>query len=763
MKASRPLVLCLVALSLLSGCLLRPTSPPPEVLEARFAKGLSEQMEPLNSTTEFAPEDTVYFSVKLKGNPRKGVITIRYLYQDQEITTVSLDLAQMHKEKGTLFLIGGNTFVGSTLTHERPFPPGDEYRAEVLIDGQPTGIYPFAVIAGAPVALEILGVTFARALGPNMEPIDPINEFPPQGPIYLSVELKGAPQQGTVGARYFYKQQEITSVQMDLAEWAQAHPISPQAQSVYVGFTLTPDQPFPTGTEYRAELSLNGAAAGTYAFAIAAPLTPASRPGAVSSLSEVKSAVVQIEAQGSFVHPQLGQLLNVAGRGSGFIIDPSGIAITNNHVAAGAAFLKVWVGGASEARNAKVLGVSECSDLAVIDIDGEGYPYLEWYQGPIPVGLEVYAAGFPLGDPEFTLLQGIVSKERAMGETDWASIDHSLEHTAPTNPGNSGGPLVTKEGKVVGISYANRADTNQHFAISRDEALPIIEQLRQGNDVNSIGVNGQAVNNGQGLSGIWVASVVSGSAADRAGVKAGDIILRMEGLILAIDGSMADYCDILRSHEPGDTLSIEVLRFATQEILEGQLNGRELTVKTAFERQVEEAAQGEEGRQGAPRYSGYRTVTDDTGALTVDIPNEWTDVGGGSWKIEGKVVGVGIAAARDIERFRQSWAEPGMLLGASAILAQEFDEAGILDQIDYSDECESRQRFTDYDDGLYTGQYDVYKGCGEANSTLIVLAAMPEERDFIIVLTVGLVSEADEEALKRIIDTFEVIGELPTE
>ncbi len=95
---------------------------------------------------------------------------------------------------------------------------------------------------------------------------------------------------------------------------------------------------------------------------------------AVSSLDGVQSATIQIEAQGTFIDPEVGQVSNAAGRGSGFIIDPSGIAVTNNHVVTGAALLKVYVAGESQARNATILGVSECSDLAVIDIEGDGYP-----------------------------------------------------------------------------------------------------------------------------------------------------------------------------------------------------------------------------------------------------------------------------------------------------------------------------------------------------------------------------------------------------
>jgi S1-C subfamily serine protease len=307
--------------------------------------------------------------------------------------------------------------------------------------------------------------------------------------------------------------------------------------------------------------------------------------GAVSSLDDVRSATIQIEAQGTFIDPQFGLQVNVAGRGSGFIIDPSGIAVTNNHVVTGAAMLKVWVGGdTSRTYNAKVLGVSECSDLAVIDIDGDGFPYLQWHEGPISVGLDVYAAGFPLGDPEFTLTKGIVSKERAGGETSWASVDAVIEHDTTTNPGNSGGPIVDGNGQVVGVHYASYREGRQAFAIGGEVAIPIIEKLHSGEDVDSIGINGTAVVSEDGsLSGIWVASVKSGSPADKAGFQAGDILYQLEGLVLATDGTMKDYCDVIRSHKPSDTLSVTVIRYATGELLEGQLNGRALAVTGTFD------------------------------------------------------------------------------------------------------------------------------------------------------------------------------------
>lgn len=309
---------------------------------------------------------------------------------------------------------------------------------------------------------------------------------------------------------------------------------------------------------------------------------PVPSSGAVEDLKEVKKAVIQIESQGTFVDPEFGLSLNAAGSGSGFIIDPSGIAVTNNHVVSGAALVRVWVGGEAERRNAKVLGVSECSDLAVIDIDGDGFSYLEWYEGTIDVGLEMYVAGFRLGDPDYTLTKGVISKARVNGETSWASIDAVLEYDATSNPGTSGGPVVDPNGRVVAVHYAGNRGARHSYGISRDIAEGIIEELRAGRDIDTIGVNGEAVGTEDGsLTGIWVSSVQSGSPADRAGLEGGDIITMMENLVLATDGSKSQYCDILRSHQPGDTLSIQVLRWATGEVLEGQLNGSALAVAQA--------------------------------------------------------------------------------------------------------------------------------------------------------------------------------------
>lgn len=503
----------------------------------------------------------------------------------------------------------------------------------------------------------------------------------------------------------------------------------------------SPTQPAPTAEPVDEEVAAEGAG-----------------PTAAGSFQEIKDAIIQIEAQGSFVDPAEGLQLNAAGRGSGFIIDDSGIAVTNNHVVTGAAILQVWVGGEDEPRNAKILGVSECSDLAVIDIDGEGYSFLDWFEGDAPVGLDIYVAGFPLGDPEYTLTRGIVSKEQADGETPWSSVDHVIEYDANTNPGNSGGAVVDENGRVIAVHYAGRSDTRQAFGISYDVAKSVVEQLRQGQNVDSIGINGSAINDGEGLSGIWVSSVESGSAADAAGVTPGDIITRLEGLVLATDSSMADYCDIIRSHNPDDTLGIEVLRFDTQEVLEGQLNGRPLEQSFSFAQDIEEPNNGA-GEEETSTYENYVGITDDAESVYMEVPVEWSETDGAPWEDETGVIGASLSAASSLQGFNDTYETPGVLLLAATNPAGS-SMGELVDFFDFSEDCTYDGRF-DYEDSVFTGVFDQYSDCLDSGNVLIILAAEPEDGAYGVILVGQAATTADLDALDHVLDTFNVVGTLP--
>jgi S1-C subfamily serine protease len=368
---------------------------------------------------------------------------------------------------------------------------------------------------------------------------------------------------------------------------------------------------------------------------------PTQSDGSATNLEEAQSAVIRIVAEGKYEYPDFGAVSEM-GSGSGFVISPDGLAVTNNHVVTGAARIKVFFDDSEKAYNAKILGVSECSDLAVIDIDGGGFPYLSWYEDKPKLGLDVYSMGYPLGDPNFTRHAGAISKERTDGNTSWTAVSTVLEHDAIINPGNSGGPLVTEDGQVVGVNYAGASQFDQYYAIPASEAMDVIEELTNGNNVNSIGINGEAMVNDDGsFSGIWVYSVASGSPADKSGIKAGDFLIELEGISLGRDGTMTDYCDVLRTHKSSDTLGLQLVRFYTGEIMEGQLNGRELETIAVLDGSTDDPGSGgealafylEEFDSDLPDWSYFFfgednadfELTTDSSMLTFDIddPNTY--------------------------------------------------------------------------------------------------------------------------------------------
>jgi|GEM_PF-304849 len=494
----------------------------------------------------------------------------------------------------------------------------------------------------------------------------------------------------------------------------------------------------------------------------------------IDTLEDVQKAVVRIEAVGTFKDPEEGMLMS-AGSGTGFIIDPQGHVVTNNHVVTGAAYFKVYLDGVAKPVNARVVGVSECADLAVIDLDGEDYPYLAWYAQPIKVSLPVFAAGFPLGDPEYTLTDGIVSKAKAAGETSWASVDKVIQHSANIDHGNSGGPLVTADGQVVGVNYAGNRDANQYFSIARDGALPVIKQLLAGKDVDAIGINGEAIVNEENqFSGIWVASVASGSPADDAGMLPGDILLSLEGLPLAEDATMTTYCEILRSHDLADVLSIEVLRPDTKEVLQGQLNGRMLQQSINLAEQIDanSGATADNGASTTPPaqtgsaagdYTEYTNISDKAGILSVDVPVEWKDVAEGEWKLDGEnVVGIQLDATPDLTTFFESWGVPGLIISYSELLPQEMTEGELLDRFSYKDTCTDAGR-TDLPDGDLVGVYQIWEDCSDAKGSAVVSVLTPAAtRDYYVVLEIYIASDADRAAMDRIVNSFRV-GSAPAD
>lgn len=485
--------------------------------------------------------------------------------------------------------------------------------------------------------------------------------------------------------------------------------------------------------------------------------TEASSSGnVVSDVAGAQAATIRIRVQGTIRDPEIGRSYS-GGTGSGFLISPDGLAVTNNHVVTGAATLEVFVGGDNtKSYNAQILGVSECSDLAVIKISGlSDAPYFEWYDGEVTTGLDVYAAGFPLGTEEFTLTRGIVAKARADGDiTGTASVDYTIEHDANIQPGNSGGPLINSDGKVVGVNYAGgamRTTTAQFFAIAAPLAKDMVERLKEG-DAESIGVNGWAVyDETLGVSGIWVAGVAAGSPASKAGVLPGDIITSLQGLPMGVDGTFKDYCDVLRT--AGDRpMSIEVLRWDTSEVLEGELNSdKVLTTTFSFADEIGEQTDLAAGET----YTDFETVVDDTGTIRVQVPTAWRDRDLAPFQFDSGDIAPYIGAAPSLSGYLNSWDTPGVeMISLTEDQTGDLDAQDLLDTFSPGDAC-NLSASEGYEDPAFLGVYELWTSCGGTNTSYVVLIAYPKDgRGSSFILVFQAVTDADIDVLRRVLDTF---------
>jgi serine protease Do len=221
---------------------------------------------------------------------------------------------------------------------------------------------------------------------------------------------------------------------------------------------------------------------------------------------------------------------------------------------------------------------------------------------------------------------------------------------------------------------------------------------------------------------------------------------------------MEDYCDILRSHLPTDTLAVEVYRPTTDEVLDGQLNGRSLEVVTSFEAQFdEEVATDTSGGD----YSDYVTISDDSGLISVSVPAEWSDVDGRQWSSDlatgtTELIGPALGAAPDLAAWRDSWGTPGVFIAASAMITTSVSDT--LDQFDFTGDCSYDARY-DYDDGVYTGMYDLYTNCGDEGSLFFNVIAEPADQSWIGLVQIVALTDADLAAADEIFNTF-VVGDL---
>jgi len=301
------------------------------------------------------------------------------------------------------------------------------------------------------------------------------------------------------------------------------------------------------------------------------------------------------------------------GSGSGVIISSDGYIVTNNHVVknAGDNGIKVVLTDKREFE-AKVIGLDENTDLAVIKIEANDLPVMSMGNSDnIQVGEWVLAIGNPLG-LNYTVTAGIVSAlGRNIGVNGGGyAIENFIQTDAAINPGNSGGALVDVNGQLVGINSAIKTNTGYYqgygFAIPVNIVKTVTQELiKTGKVVRGyIGVQIQTVDEtmakGLGLDkarGVLVQSVQKGGGGDEAGLEAGDVILSVDGKEVNASNELQV---IINSKRPGDVAKLNVFR-------DGKTIEKEVTLKPRQDEQ-KQTSMNENKEEGSNKGVSSTTV-----------------------------------------------------------------------------------------------------------------------------------------------------------
>jgi len=307
-----------------------------------------------------------------------------------------------------------------------------------------------------------------------------------------------------------------------------------------------------------------------------------------SLVSKVSPSVVSIvtTSQGeSFYGPTVE-----SGAGTGIIVGKDGYIMTNKHVVKGTNEVGVVLTDGTTYENVRVIGSDPLNDIAFLKINGvNNLPAAELGDsGSIRVGQKVVAIGNSLGQYQNTVTSGIISGTgRPISAQDGETVENLndlIQTDAAINPGNSGGPLLNLAGQVIGINTAIIEDAQGiGFAIPVNTTKGLLKGVLAGKGVERsyLGINyipitadvvkrfdlkvkqGAYVRSSEGQS-----PIVSGSPADKAGVKEGDIITKVSGVEL---GASAGLSSLVAEYAPGDTVELTVIR-----------DGREMTLRVTL-------------------------------------------------------------------------------------------------------------------------------------------------------------------------------------
>lgn len=298
----------------------------------------------------------------------------------------------------------------------------------------------------------------------------------------------------------------------------------------------------------------------------------------IAVAKKVQPSIVGIKVEYTVNSIFMNQQGTATAEGSGIIISENGYILTNNHVINSNSTSSYYeIGQANKVTvhlyndtteyTATVVGTDEETDLAVIKIDKEGLTAAEIGDSDsVQVGEFSMAIGNPLG-MQSSVTSGIISAlNRDVTDSDGKTFK-LIQTDAAINSGNSGGALVNSQGQVIGVNTLKVSATGVEgmgFAIPINSAKPIYEQLIQYNKVKRpyIGIAGRDLDETTAkrnnlVVGIYVASIDEYSAAEKAGIKAGDVIIKADGQSIK---TMTELNNIKNTHSIGDTMTVTVNR-----------------------------------------------------------------------------------------------------------------------------------------------------------------------------------------------------------
>lgn len=276
--------------------------------------------------------------------------------------------------------------------------------------------------------------------------------------------------------------------------------------------------------------------------AVSGAVTPAM--GAAPLLSVSISGWADIVER---VSPSVVSITNSKGLGSGFVIDSDGYVVTNNHVMSGLNEAEIRFSDGTKYKG-RLIGRDEATDIALLKIDApKSFPSLRFYDDQrMRVGDLVLAVGNPFG-LNGTVTAGILSA-RGRDEIGSGQYTDYLQLDAAINPGNSGGPTFDVNGRVIGMNTMGRPGSGIGFAIPSSTIKRVVEDLKEGRAVQRgfLGVQIESLSddNAKALglpnaNGALVTGVIAGSPAEKAGIKRGDVILKINGQVVKDNRELA--------------------------------------------------------------------------------------------------------------------------------------------------------------------------------------------------------------------------------